>query len=726
MATRLLNLIQELNQEIKGLNRHLNVDELEQLDLLFGRLTNDIDAEYYNCDNCFRTSWLDELRKGVQAMAKNHNIELPNLKFSNKLNDIAISVNKLGNKIEEERQKLFISNELLSTAQKIAKLGHWQLNLTTNELVWSDEIYKIFEIDPDKFEANYEAFLDRVHPDDRELVDKEYLRSVETGEPYKVSHRIAFPDGRIKYVEERGYTFKNKLNQKISVGTVQDLTDNFINSKLAEDVFEFGNVGVMIFEDVTNLKDLVPTRINKAACEIFGYSEEELKNLNFKNIVYPDDQGIINEKYQQLLEGKIDSVSVIRRHVKKGGKLVYAKANLSVVRNNNLPILLILQLTDLSDLMTAQKEASSWKTRYHIAVNNSGMLLYDWDMRTDRVELSEALYEMLGYNVEDITTLKDWVDIVYEDDEDIFDELIENLKNNVPKIDFIYRVWTKDGKLKFVRDRGDVIYDEESGEGIKMIGLIEDITEQREIEEKLKTSLDRLDLLNQITLKSATDESTLDELYYTILTLINKFVGFDLAHIYNYDEESETLYPSDIWVFKPGKDHKFKSFVEITQKTAFKAEEGVPGSVFNLKKARWIEDVQKELDFSRNIKSNAVKVKGAIAFPVIQNGIVSSVFEFFSENEEKTNFEVLDLISNISSQINHIIDRKRAHEVIATSKKRYKLLAENSLDLVCVQTMEGICEWVSPSIKTLLGFSENEVIGADVGFLFRDTERKKK
>ncbi len=70
------------------------------------------------------------------------------------------------------------SEERLKEAERIAKIGHWELDLVTNTLYWSDEIYRIIDSDPQKFGATYEAFLNSVHPEDRKAVDKTFRGSL--------------------------------------------------------------------------------------------------------------------------------------------------------------------------------------------------------------------------------------------------------------------------------------------------------------------------------------------------------------------------------------------------------------------------------------------------------------------------------------------------------------------------------------------------------------------
>jgi PAS domain S-box-containing protein len=130
--------------------------------------------------------------------------------------------------VTEQRQaeeELRHSEARLKEAERIALLGNWELDLVTNVLSWSDEIYRIFELDPGQFGASYEALLNAVHPGDRDLVDQAYTDSVKNRAPYDIVHRLLMQDGRIKYVNERCETYYNDAGTAtLSVGTAQDIT----------------------------------------------------------------------------------------------------------------------------------------------------------------------------------------------------------------------------------------------------------------------------------------------------------------------------------------------------------------------------------------------------------------------------------------------------------------------------------------------------------------------
>ncbi len=136
---------------------------------------------------------------------------------------LGISVDITARKRMED--ELRESESKLAEAQRMAHLGHWQLDLRTNELMWSDEIFRIFEIDPQQFGATYEAFLAGIHPDDREAVNTAYTDSLKERSSFQIEHRLLMKDGRVKYVLEKcETTFDDEGKPLRSLGTVQDVT----------------------------------------------------------------------------------------------------------------------------------------------------------------------------------------------------------------------------------------------------------------------------------------------------------------------------------------------------------------------------------------------------------------------------------------------------------------------------------------------------------------------
>src|SRR5574341_687234 len=100
----------------------------------------------------------------------------------------SVFVGYLGDVLRAEREKaekqalaLSESEARLKRSQEIAHLGGWELDLVSNVLTWSDEVYRIFGLQPQEFGATYEAFLEAVHPDDRAAVNEAYSGSIREG-----------------------------------------------------------------------------------------------------------------------------------------------------------------------------------------------------------------------------------------------------------------------------------------------------------------------------------------------------------------------------------------------------------------------------------------------------------------------------------------------------------------------------------------------------------------
>jgi PAS domain S-box-containing protein len=135
---------------------------------------------------------------------------------------------KMAFRLFDSHVALQVNRELLARSQEMGHLGSWTLDLCTNHLTWSDEVYRIFGVDPDVFGASYEAFLDCVHPDDREMATEAYGGSLRNNsDGYDIEHRIIRQDtGDIRYVHERCIHERDAAGRVVrSVGMVQDITE---------------------------------------------------------------------------------------------------------------------------------------------------------------------------------------------------------------------------------------------------------------------------------------------------------------------------------------------------------------------------------------------------------------------------------------------------------------------------------------------------------------------
>ena len=120
-------------------------------------------------------------------------------------------------------------------AQRIARIGNWEWNFANSALWWSDEIYRLFGVDQRTFVPTYEAFLDRVHPDDLEAVTEGISRAQLGEGPLSLDHRIVLPDGSVRVLQSWAKPIYDGNQTPVRLaGTVYDVTER----KEAEDIIK--------------------------------------------------------------------------------------------------------------------------------------------------------------------------------------------------------------------------------------------------------------------------------------------------------------------------------------------------------------------------------------------------------------------------------------------------------------------------------------------------------
>jgi len=206
--------------------------------------------------------------------------------------------------LKESEQKLRESEARLAAAQRIAHSGSWVWDIVENKEIWSDEIYRIFGLAPQEFSATYEAFLDSVHPEDRELVRRSVDAALKNKVPYSIDHRIIRPDNAIRHVHEEGeVTFDEDGNAVRMIGTVQDITERVMMEQLLREERDLAKkylelTSTMIVALDTSFNVLM---INRKGCEILEYDEDEVIGKNWIKSFIPKDGQVESEEYLKSL-----------------------------------------------------------------------------------------------------------------------------------------------------------------------------------------------------------------------------------------------------------------------------------------------------------------------------------------------------------------------------------------------------------------------------------------
>src|SRR5216684_1718200 len=123
-------------------------------------------------------------------------------------------------------QALREQRTLLAEAQNLAGLGCWEWDAASGRVTWSDELYRIYGVERERFTPSYEGYLERVHPDDRQQTRSMLARALMDERGFTFDERIVRPDGEVRYLRSRGELVRDDKGRSLKVlGTCLDITE---------------------------------------------------------------------------------------------------------------------------------------------------------------------------------------------------------------------------------------------------------------------------------------------------------------------------------------------------------------------------------------------------------------------------------------------------------------------------------------------------------------------
>jgi diguanylate cyclase (GGDEF)-like protein/PAS domain S-box-containing protein len=249
------------------------------------------------------------------------------------------------------------SRRRLEQAQAIAHMGSWEWDVRANTVSWSDELYRIYGLQPGEFGATFEGYLERVHPDDREHVQSTIGRALADHRAVIFEERIVRSDGDIRLLESQGEVQTDVDGHVVRmIGVCHDVTERRAAEHAAREAeerfrsaFEHGPVGIALV-DVSDGKRGRYLEVNRAICEIAGQSEQELLTTSRQALTHPEDAEAEESLFDQLLTGAIPSYSVENRTLRPDGEWIWTSVNTSLVRDDDgAPLYAIIQVQDVSE-----------------------------------------------------------------------------------------------------------------------------------------------------------------------------------------------------------------------------------------------------------------------------------------------------------------------------------------------------------------------------------------
>lgn len=388
--------------------------------------------------------------------------------------------------VRERTAELSRTNNQLNVAQRIASIGSWEHDHLSGQLLWSKEIFCIFEV-AETAEPSYGIFLTAVHPDDRKLVEMTYQDSLRSGTPYAVTHRLLLPGGRVKYVHQQCETSYDEAGTPLcSVGTVQDIT---ARKKVEDDLRESEERFRSLIQSVpVGLFVQIDDRfvyINPEALRLFGAeSTDQLIGHHIVERLHPDYRDIGHKRLHTL---NVERQSVPRNEeicLKLDGTPFFMEASSAPVtyggQNGS-----IVYFTDISERKRWEEKLIEYSERLQLAITSAHLGIWDWNIQNNAMIWDDRMLQLYGMNRDQFTGSVDaWMDNVHPEDRDrIMAEYQAALKEEAD-FNTEFRVVLSDGTEKHIKADGTVIRDA-AGTAQRMIGVNRDITETKKLTQQL-------------------------------------------------------------------------------------------------------------------------------------------------------------------------------------------------------------------------------------------------
>ena len=381
-----------------------------------------------------------------------------------------------------------------SNARQLATLGSWSWDINTGLMTWSDELYKIFGLQPQATEATFAEGIARVHPDDRDRVLDAVESCIEKGSRYSQRNQIVRPDGTVRTLSVVGSVIKDEQGQAVRMfGLCHDITELEASNDLRlaaerkyRDIFE--NAGEGIFQSTPDGHYLTA---NPALARMHGFdSPEELiqscRDISREIYVQPERR----EEFKRLLEERGVVRGFEHETFRKDGTRVWVSVNARAVRDEAGKVLYyegaVQDITERKEAAEALRESEE---RYRELFENSKDALYVHDMDGCYTSVNRAAERLSGYTRGELIG-KHFSDLVkpgYQGQvHGQFCKKLEAASETVYEVEMV----RKDGLNVPVEVSSRLIFS--NGVAVGVQGCVRDISEHRRMQEAARTYSRRL------------------------------------------------------------------------------------------------------------------------------------------------------------------------------------------------------------------------------------------
>lgn len=381
------------------------------------------------------------------------------------------------------------SQKELAKAQELAGLGSWTWNIGDNSEEWSDEQFRIFGYEPGEVEPTIDLFMNALHPQDREKVNDLVQRSLKHNEPYDTDFRIIDARGNVRDIRANGEVERDEKGEPVTmIGTVMDITER----KKIENELRYSE---QRFRDITESSSdwfwetdaqHIYIDISKRGPETLGCKKEDILGKSRWDIFNKhEDEEKWKSHCDDLSNHRMFSGFEYTVDVSGGGEIVVSVSGIPVFDDAGEFQGYRGTARNVTARRMVEKSLKISEERFTKSQNFANIGTWDWNIQTGELYWSDRIGPLFGYEPGKLdTTYDNFVAAIHPDDRKQVTDAVTACVEKGDEYNLEHRVVWPDGTVRYLLEKGDVVRDQD-GQPLNMLGVVQDITEAKNMQAQL-------------------------------------------------------------------------------------------------------------------------------------------------------------------------------------------------------------------------------------------------
>lgn len=394
-----------------------------------------------------------------------------------------------------------LKESLFEKLQSNSGVGVWSLNIETEEVYWSEQVYRIHEVNLHEPTPPLKKAIKYYHPDSLPIISEAVEKSTKKGIPWDLELKLVTEKGNEIWVHTTGTSQITDGKTAMIYGTFQDITKRkeekakLANAlKFNKKVLKVDPSGIFIYNVVKEENEFV----NEAFTKILGWTSNSINEESPDNfeLIHPEDRDKVKKLLEQMLQEKSQNVYKLEYRIKcKDGSYRWVESHNSVFDTDEDGNVTKVMGTfnDITDIKSDRDLNEAI-----LATVPIGIYIYDFQT-TNNEFVNEGYKTITGWSLGELNSMgENFVDLFHESEREAVLQHMKEVQNSKEGeiITIEYRFKTKDGRWIWLQSH-DSLFSKSDKSKSQLIGSFIEITAKKQLENELKEKIEELEKMNK-------------------------------------------------------------------------------------------------------------------------------------------------------------------------------------------------------------------------------------